>query len=515
MNSDLLIELGWKSALCAGATLLLLRALRARSAAEKSMIAHLGLLALILLPLGVAFLPELRFATPAPVLAALPDMLGGAEAPAAAAAALPEPSAGVDWSRVTLALYLLPALVLLLALAIAVGRLHLIRARAEVLVDPLWLAALAGAQRRLGFKHGTALLTSAELNSPVSWGVVRPIIILDPAAAGGTADAEAIIAHELAHVVRLDWLKLMVGRLATALFWFNPLVWILARQSHHLCEEAADDAVLRADIGSVDYAQLLLGAARHANGPAFLAANGVAPGGSSLSRRIAHVLDASRPRRAARLGWAAASLAGAVGANMAIAAATPIAAPIARTFSAGAGESAAAELSRLGSAQSQALALAIRRGDWAARGAQGGTMFSDPAALAPLVQALRDDDPSVRRIAIWGLSEMRPAVGAAAAGPIAALLDDAEPAVRAGAARALGEFGLPGHASAVARLLRDPVPAVRLDAAHALGDLQSPDTAAALEAALGDPDPAVRVKARWALRQVREAEALLDRYRGG
>ena len=96
----------------------------------------------------------------------------------------------------------------------------------------------------MGFKHGTALLTSDELASPISWGLLRPVILLNTRAVEATGEAEAIIAHELAHVARMDWLKLLLARLATALFWFNPLVWILARQAHHLCEEAADDVCL-------------------------------------------------------------------------------------------------------------------------------------------------------------------------------------------------------------------------------------------------------------------------------
>src|SRR3546814_1043120 len=61
--------------------------------------------------------------------------------------------------------------------------------------------------------------------------------------------------HELAHVARLDWAKLLGARVACAVFWFNPLVWMPARESHQLREEAADDAVLMADIDGPDYAR--------------------------------------------------------------------------------------------------------------------------------------------------------------------------------------------------------------------------------------------------------------------
>jgi beta-lactamase regulating signal transducer with metallopeptidase domain len=365
MTPELIFELGLKSVAAAGATLLLLRLLARRSAGEKALVAHLGLLALVLLPLAVLAMPALELPAPATVA---PFLAGGevapiesASGPAVAMAAVPSP----DWRPFALAAYLLPALALLVALAVAVVRLQRVRARAEVLVEPSWLAALARAQRRLGFKHGTALLTSGELVSPVSWGVVRPIIIVDRAAAADSERAEAIIAHELAHVERLDWLKLLAGRVATALFWFNPLVWMLARQAHQLSEEAADDAVLRAEIGRADYAELLLTAARHANRPALLAANGVAPSRSSLARRVAHVLDASRPRGAARAGWACASLVAALGISAALAAAEPAApAPLARFTATDAGEADARSAGSL--ALVEALIEAARRGNLAA-----------------------------------------------------------------------------------------------------------------------------------------------------
>src|SRR3546814_964242 len=100
----------------------------------------------------------------------------------------------------------------------------------------------------MGFKHGTALLVSEELRSPISWGVLRPTIVLSPHAVAAVGEAEAIIANELATVARLACATLLAARLACAPFWFNPLVWQLARESHQTHEEEADDAVLPADI---------------------------------------------------------------------------------------------------------------------------------------------------------------------------------------------------------------------------------------------------------------------------
>jgi hypothetical protein len=96
------------------------------------------------------------------------------------------------------------------------------------------------------------------------------------------------------------------------LFWFNPLVWVLAREAHQLREETADDAVLAADISDTDYAQLLVGVARHECPGLLLGAHGVAPSKSSLARRVARVLDGQSVRGPAARSFAAGVFVGAV-----------------------------------------------------------------------------------------------------------------------------------------------------------------------------------------------------------
>ena len=326
-----LIGIAFKSLLIAGLTLGLLQLMKRRSAAERSWIAHAGLFALVLMAVAPLALPNWTVEGPA--------LFGSAQAPAVAApartplattgdkvdvkalvlskveSAKAQPAAAtpaLTTTATTMVLYAVPAAILLFITFLALARLVTLRARADVLVDGHWLSALARAQRRMGFKHGTALLTSDELASPISWGLVRPVILLNSRAVEAQGEAEAIIAHELAHVARMDWIKLLLARVATALFWFNPLVWVLARESHQLREEAADDAVLAANIPDTDYAQLLVGVARHECPGLLLGAHGVAPSKSSLARRVARVLDGKIMRGPVAGSFAAGVFVGAV-----------------------------------------------------------------------------------------------------------------------------------------------------------------------------------------------------------
>ena len=360
---SVLIAIALKSLLIGGLTLALLYLMRKRSAAERSWVAHVGLLALMVMAFAPLVLPSWNVEAPA--------MLGRAEAPRVTQPAMiektaapitapanpnvsapsevpvrslpqPQPQASnstlsIDPVAATTALYAVPAAILLFITLLALVRLVALQARAEVLVDGHWLSALARAQRRMGFKHGTALLTSNELASPISWGLLRPVILLNSRAVEASEEAEAIIAHELAHVARLDWIKLLLARVATALFWFNPLVWLLAREAHQLREETADDTVLAANIADTDYAQLLVGVARHECPGLLLGAHGVAPSKSSLARRIARVLDVKSARAPVARSFALGVLAGAM----------LVAAPLAAlTLTPGAAQSSAPSASR-------------------------------------------------------------------------------------------------------------------------------------------------------------------------
>ena len=320
-----LIAIAFKSLLIAGLSLGLLGLMRRRSAAERSWVAHIGLLALVIMAFAPLVLPswnveapallgrtavaEAKVQAPQPVDWAASEPTNAKALPAVRA---PSPASSPAPIAVAMAIYAVPAAILLFITFLALARLVALRARAEVLVDGHWLSALARAQRRMGFKHGTALLTSNELSSPISWGLMRPVILLNDRAVEASDEAEAIIAHELAHVARMDWIKLLLARVATALFWFNPFVWLLAREAHQLREEAADDSVLAADIADTDYAQLLVGVARHECPRLLIGAHGVAPSKSSLARRVARVLDATSVRGPAARPFALGVFVGAI-----------------------------------------------------------------------------------------------------------------------------------------------------------------------------------------------------------
>src|SRR5262249_44894279 len=96
----------------------------------------------------------------------------------------------------------------------------------------------AGGHRRIAlFQNGT-------IGPPVTWGLMRPVIILparlDLFSAGRI---NAALLHELAHIRRYDFLVRLMAELAEALVWFQPLMWITSRRLREEQELACDNWV--------------------------------------------------------------------------------------------------------------------------------------------------------------------------------------------------------------------------------------------------------------------------------
>jgi hypothetical protein len=95
-------------------------------------------------------------------------------------------------------------------------------------------------------------------------------------------------------VRRRDLLSGMLADVACALNWFNPLVWLLARQLRAEAETACDDVVILAGIDAEAYASELLALARQYNGtPLLTPAIGIT-GASDLRDRIRAILGDRR-----------------------------------------------------------------------------------------------------------------------------------------------------------------------------------------------------------------------------
>lgn len=212
--------------------------------------------------------------------------------------------AAYDWMRAlpwTVALLLLwagGAACVLIRYAIGAAGVAWLAHRARPLEDASWRRMSHALRHDLGIRRPVRLLRSARTAMPMTWGLFRPVVLLPLNARAWTEDRRrCVLLHELAHIKRWDCLTQTVAQLACAVNWFNPLVWIGARQMREEREMACDDYVLDDGVRPSLYATHLLAVARTTS------ATLVAPLGtlemarpSQLEGRVVSILDRTRRR---------------------------------------------------------------------------------------------------------------------------------------------------------------------------------------------------------------------------
>ncbi|MFK8017928.1 MAG: ankyrin repeat domain-containing protein, partial [Gammaproteobacteria bacterium] len=200
---------------------------------------------------------------------------------------------------VALALYVAGAMAVLLHLLSGVVRLRRITRHAvECDSNEIWANARQFLNSRQSNIGRVQIKTSAQIHSPVMWGASNPVILM-PVSAGqwSEADRRSALLHEMAHVERGDWLTRILARVACALNWFNPLVWVAANLLNSEAEHAADDRVLAAGSRPDDYAQQLVALTRNARTEEPIKAAGLPMATKKLlSRRVAAVLNTGENR---------------------------------------------------------------------------------------------------------------------------------------------------------------------------------------------------------------------------
>ncbi|MYN45597.1 hypothetical protein GTP23_11115 [Pseudoduganella sp. FT93W] len=408
-----------------------------------------------------------------------------------------------DLGRYLIAVYIAGVSLFLAPLFLGLLRLSILSRKSIPVESEKWRTELARLRGQFGITRDIALHLSDKINAPISWGLVRPIVLLDRRSLLGT-QPETILAHELGHIAHHDWPGMIGAKLLVALYWWHPLMHLLLKKLAYETECAADDATLAAGVTPSTYAETLVSVSQRAFG-ASKAANSLAGSGKPFVDRIVALLETDRDRERVSTGqWILGSCLTAliitvlgslvVRGEHVVWPDTMFAAPRA-------GDKQAEQLlEELGNPNFSQLAKAMRARDFAQRHAEGGVSFRQRAAIPALLLAMRDADPVVRRLAVWGLSELRfpetiPAVAAA--------LVDHDAAVRGEAVAALGDFAESRWRLPMLAMLKDESSSVRARAAHALGDLGEKSSISALENTLSDTHPQVVAEAEWALRELR------------
>jgi beta-lactamase regulating signal transducer with metallopeptidase domain len=301
-----LIELLARSTLLLAAVWVAAAAVRKAggSAAMLHLVWLLGLGALLLLPLLSALVPQLRL----PILP-VTDAAANFSAPVSGAWRSTPSGSGIVGSLdlAGLARVVWLAIVAALLARLILGYQLLARAwrRAEEVPDQGWIELLRQSASSLGIRRPVTLRVAEGAAMPMTWGTIRPKILLPAQARGWTEDRRRVVLlHELAHVARRDSFSQTAVAVLAAFYWLQPAIWLAARRMRVEQEHACDDLVLAMGADANAYARTLLEVAAAFRPPVGAALFVPMARASELERRLKAVIGHT-PRRRPTSGLAA------------------------------------------------------------------------------------------------------------------------------------------------------------------------------------------------------------------
>jgi beta-lactamase regulating signal transducer with metallopeptidase domain len=158
---------------------------------------------------------------------------------------------------------------------------------------PEWQRQLDELILRVGVSRPVRLLVSSLAQAPLVIGFLRPAILMPVGALAGlpVEQIEALLAHELAHIRRHDYLVNLLQSVAEALLFYHPSVWWLSNEIRAERELCCDDVAVAVSGDVLTYARALT--AVESQRPARLR-TAMAANGGSLSCRIRRLLDPSQ-----------------------------------------------------------------------------------------------------------------------------------------------------------------------------------------------------------------------------
>ncbi len=202
------------------------------------------------------------------------------------------------WAAWFLLAWLAGAMVVAIPCAIGTVRAWAIAKRGAPPTGRIWADLQESTGNGLFALRRVQIRLSPKVPIPMTWGVVRPVILLPAEAAQWPSDRlRMVLLHELAHIRRWDCFTQTIGQLACAIYWFNPLAWLAFRQMVLERERACDDAVVIAGPKPSAYADQLLEIVRSLRLSRCGVAGGVAMARrSQIEGRLLAILDAARKR---------------------------------------------------------------------------------------------------------------------------------------------------------------------------------------------------------------------------
>ncbi len=172
---------------------------------------------------------------------------------------------GSALGRLVLQCWAVGVALMLLRLSWMMSGVGALRRHSRLNEDVALAALLEEMKALMRVPRRVALRIADDLVTPVAMGLVAPAIVLPVSFLAGVPPQQlrAILAHELAHIRRYDYLVNFFQLMIESLLYFNPAVWWLSRQIRIEREACCDAIAARALGDALDYADALAWVTRY------------------------------------------------------------------------------------------------------------------------------------------------------------------------------------------------------------------------------------------------------------
>jgi beta-lactamase regulating signal transducer with metallopeptidase domain len=273
-----------------------------RSAATRYVAAVIVLVLMVSAPVATLFVLQVREHAGAPASSMEAELVSAGRAVLFAQApakhkSVPRENAPVYFLWLVEAWF---AGVMLLSLRSAGGALVVerLRRKESTPVGEELLGLCLSLQRRMGLTRVVRYCQCGRLDAPAVAGWIRPVVFLPMTALTGlsAAQLEAVMAHELAHIRRLDTFVNLFQIAVETLLFYHPAVWWLGKQIRAERENCCDDEAVALCGSPVTYAQALAHMAEWQVAPSLAMAANRGP----LAARVERLLGANESAGAFR-----------------------------------------------------------------------------------------------------------------------------------------------------------------------------------------------------------------------
>ncbi len=173
----------------------------------------------------------------------------------------------VNWIIYIYAIWLLGFLVLIIRILSGQYGVYLIKKQSTEMDDKtIHMKLFSAVKKEMSIHRNVKLYLHSSNIYPFTVGVLYPAVILPNQALKWSDERiKLVLLHELAHVKRRDNLTQLIARIISAVYWFNPLVWVVLHLLRFEREKVCDERVLHSGVRSVEYASQLLDITRSFN----------------------------------------------------------------------------------------------------------------------------------------------------------------------------------------------------------------------------------------------------------